>query len=832
MKNIENKVFSFAVPESFEISFNSEDAIEVHDERIDQKLDTANVFVSIVELEDFNEGEGESLASRFFNTVILYTKGAEPDEERLGELKDGRTCFQLFASSKDKKYFHIALIPVYEKYAVQFFADCPDSLKNKYVSVFSEILESVNLIGKVELLDKIFEKYSYLESVIPVQEEDSNEFKIDAELNFHNKSNDGFEIGGINFSIKGDAKAMISPLTHLMYVDLVIKTEAVEEGLKRGILYEYSQNPGEIVFQFSSNKVFSKNGLYTEFNFLEGNGENHSSRLDIEGMDYPFRFTGKFGFQNNLVGMVGIIKPLYENQPEYPIEVYLPIDISDLKIGNYNFSPLEETQSFNKIDIKRLELNLTDVGEFSDEIFDFKSLEHLSLNLSTRQNEQPIFEFPSGFEKLGELNSLRISNFPVEIFPQEIAQLVKLSNLGFIGSFIKEIPAKVFQLPEMERMYFSGNELTSIPNEIHMPHLKSIDLYYNNLKTLPISLIQQKEINNITVSGNPLESLPEGYNDFAGLTLDFDVKSRVLDNNYAGADGKGMVAWDNKVYYARPETSYYNEISGLLSNDKIEIYKEDILSTVKQSVGFLHSEAEDYSKIGNSRMGGKPDLPFNIPFPSFYSEYQEKECLYEFIAQIDLESISSYQDYLPRKGYLFFFIKSIHHFGEDNSGIVLFVEHSNKLESGKRFLNQKESDFFELPGAEYDSYKLEAFSMVSLPYLYAIQTNKYLFKDDPKGLINDDEAIDYYEMNIFPIMEQEFITDLEVNSYGFTQHESPELQAAIRKKGEPEDWINLLKVKSTGSFQWWDAGEIFFSIHKSDLQKGDFSNIMLTIESS
>jgi uncharacterized protein YwqG len=231
-------------------------------------------------------------------------------------------------------------------------------------------------------------------------------------------------------------------------------------------------------------------------------------------------------------------------------------------------------------------------------------------------------------------------------------------------------------------------------------------------------------------------------------------------------------------------------------------------------------------------MGGKPDLPFDTPFPSFYSKYHEKECLYEFIAQIDLESISSYQDYLPRKGYLFFFIKSIHHFGEDNSGVVLFVEHSNKLESGTRFLNQKESDFFELPGAEYDSYKLEAFSMVSLPYLYAIQTNKYLFKDDPKGLINDDEAIDYYEMNIFPIIEQEFITDLEVNTYGFTQHESPELQAAIRKKGEPKDWINLLKVKSTGSFQWWDAGEIFFSIHKSDLQKGDFSNIMLTIESS
>jgi hypothetical protein len=100
MKNIENNVFSFAVPESFEISFNSEDAIEVLDERADQGLDYAKVFVSIVELEDFNEEEGDSLASRFFNTVISYTNGAEPDEERLGELEDGRTCYQLFASAK------------------------------------------------------------------------------------------------------------------------------------------------------------------------------------------------------------------------------------------------------------------------------------------------------------------------------------------------------------------------------------------------------------------------------------------------------------------------------------------------------------------------------------------------------------------------------------------------------------------------------------------------------------------------------------------------------------------------------------------------------------
>lgn len=57
-------------------------------------------------------------------------------------------------------------------------------------------------------------------------------------------------------------------------------------------------------------------------------------------------------------------------------------------------------------------------------------------------------------------------------------------------------------------------------------------------------------------------------------------------------------------------------------------------------------------------------------------------------------------------------------------------------------------------------------------------------------------------------------SDHAINSYGFTQHESPELQAALACKGNPEDWTILLAVKSRGDFQWGDAGDLFFVIHK------------------
>ena len=72
----------------------------------------------------------------------------------------------------------------------------------------------------------------------------------------------------------------------------------------------------------------------------------------------------------------------------------------------------------------------------------------------------------------------------------------------------------------------------------------------------------------------------------------------------------------------------------------------------------------------------------------------------------------------------------------------------------------------------------------------------------------------------------------EINGHVFTQHEGPELQAAMAKRGQPEEWITLLKVASIGGFCWWDAGDLFYVIHKSDLKKGDFSNVYCGMESS
>jgi uncharacterized protein YwqG len=73
-----------------------------------------------------------------------------------------------------------------------------------------------------------------------------------------------------------------------------------------------------------------------------------------------------------------------------------------------------------------------------------------------------------------------------------------------------------------------------------------------------------------------------------------------------------------------------------------------------------------------------------------------------------------------------------------------------------------------------------------------------------------------------------------MNTYVFKQHGTPEMEAVDNKRGNPEEWMVLLRVSSDNNpgFCFWDAGEIYFVIHKSDLEKKDFSNVYCGLESS
>lgn len=90
---------------------------------------------------------------------------------------------------------------------------------------------------------------------------------------------------------------------------------------------------------------------------------------------------------------------------------------------------------------------------------------------------------------------------------------------------------------------------------------------------------------------------------------------------------------------------------------------------------------EDYSKVGNSRLGGVPDLPSNFKYPIVIENGQIKH--YVFIAQINLTEIpSNSENILPNNGMLYFFI---HNDNESMSKVEHLVLYSKEIKELKKF---------------------------------------------------------------------------------------------------------------------------------------------------
>ncbi len=167
-------------------------------------------------------------------------------------------------------------------------------------------------------------------------------------------------------------------------------------------------------------------------------------------------------------------------------------------------------------------------------------------------------------------------------------------------------------------------------------------------------------------------------------------------------------------------------------------------------------------------------------------------------------------------------------------GKVIYVKGGKEsLKSGKHFSFENKDYFDMYAEPQYQPEKVSAEPMISAPYFYSYSRNKYLFKGNAKDLLQAERFLEDDSFDLFnEPLQQVFNAQHAMNSYGFTQEKSPELQAAKKLKGNPEDWIILLRAGSYGVFMWGDAGELFYVIHKSDLMKKDFSNVFVTLESS
>ena len=187
--------------------------------------------------------------------------------------------------------------------------------------------------------------------------------------------------------------------------------------------------------------------------------------------------------------------------------------------------------------------------------------------------------------------------------------------------------------------------------------------------------------------------------------------------------------------------------------------------------------------------------------------------------------LAAHQEYLPRAGILYFFISG----QESIETRVIHVADSTALRSASTLVIDE--DFIDDQAGIYPPFRVAAAPWVSVPSFYSSESIAL-----GGGVL--DPLEEEYELTEALTGDLEKAAPVEpvhaVNSYVFMQHDTPQIAAANALKGSPEDFMVLLRVSSDNNpgFCFWDAGEIFFVIHKSDLARGDFSNVYCGLESS
>lgn len=192
--------------------------------------------------------------------------------------------------------------------------------------------------------------------------------------------------------------------------------------------------------------------------------------------------------------------------------------------------------------------------------------------------------------------------------------------------------------------------------------------------------------------------------------------------------------------------------------------------------------------IGATRIGGIPDLPPGFIWPTFRNQK------IPFIAQINLADFPSAHGKLPSDGHLFFFM-----------------------------LGTNEDQLWSTPPASVSLYRGDTSSLIR--------------SDHPADseIWEDWTGTRVYE--ILPAAAQPAPDAAKQRSVAYLFGEMDGCFGTVddiadRRFQEGDDWIALLSVKSVGSMQWSDAGDLYFFIRKTALAKLEFSNVIAAACSS
>jgi uncharacterized protein YwqG len=304
----------------------------------------------------------------------------------------------------------------------------------------------------------------------------------------------------------------------------------------------------------------------------------------------------------------------------------------------------------------------------------------------------------------------------------------------------------------------------------------------------------------------------------------------------------------------------YEHFRSLMADAGLSKYIDDILRLTRNSIRIKRKAApHDDLKIGQSKIGGCPDLPPSLHWP-WYN--YNKSLLFEpeqraipniiiptplaFIAQINLADVSAYDTdgLLPHTGMLYFFYDALNQPGgfgpSDPNGYKVVYCNGIDPECLKRTALPDEL----AEECRFTALQLKCCREITLPRPESVDLHKLGMSWLEQSAYHDvywgfpfvpDDADQYEKHRIlgYPDIEQDDVfKQAEMDSTGrpIADYETPDVLEAAT------GWQLLLQVGSvemdskTGvvnDMMWGDAGNLYFCIRLSNLEARDFNKVWL-----
>lgn len=779
MKSTSTATYSISFPPIYEHIRIAWESITAEHQKDDDYL--SFITTGLTTLSFYDKFKGDDLLSRF-RASCLEQRGevtviADKTLQVAGLTADIRTVH-----SPDGYFYYFGLIAIDSTYGYTFIGDCDTVKRDYYEPLFDETWQSLQYFG--DPVAAMENQQAGIEAVIgkyreqPLQEEPVA--RTYAPFVVPEEGEEYWQIGEHLFSLAGPADCSISDGDGALYV----KIDARAPHPIAGLTDDYSNE--KVYLQFYFKGIYNAGVPTGKFLFEEEREASYLTYVWKGGFDYSHHLSGEVTLKDGWLGISGSFGDL-------PVQLAVKIH-PDLPWDKYRFLTAAEVATAPPEIVRQLWLTDPYPPTLQETLYPLTQLENLFIDFRSANEFK---EIPTAVKRMKQLKHLALTGVSqLDRLPQWLGDLKKLETIRISNSKIEGIHPYIFQLPALSKLYLSDNQLQSIHPALP-EKLETLVLSNNQLTTIPDSVLKLDYLN---IEDNPLEKLPAGLENIPILNLELEKKMSLLDYTYKGAG-----PYDDSLFQAENDPVLVQVLATQIQAAGLDDYKEGLIHRSRKAVGLDTTEEDAYHEKGNHRFGGLPDLP---------REVKLHEEGMEFIAQINCADIAALQDYLPRTGVLYFFIKDQE---ELDPKVVYFDGDLSELVSARELAAE----------APYPPFKAVARQYAGIPSMYNAQS---LYPE----LADLSEMWDEMEQLETGLYGADGRPKHSINSYVFKQHDTPEIEAVNAKRGKPEDWMVLLRVSSDQrpGFCFWDAGEIYFVIHKSDLAKKDFSNVYCGLESS